>query len=928
MARSGQVRVDITADASGVRRGAADAERSLNRLNHAGSKALKGLGIAAASAGVAIGAGLAAAAAAGTRELIEQEKASGRTANVLKTTGGVANVTTKQVEALSQKLQELTGSQDDVIQSGANVVLAFTKIRNEGAAPLNQIFDRTVAVANDLSVATGKDMTAAALQLGKALNDPIKGLGGLSRAGVQFTQGQKDQIKTMVDHGHQLEAQKLILASVEERFKGAAQAQGKTTEATQKLQRQWEDMSEALAANVLPIVVKVIDYISRHMPQIRRVTQETFAAIQRSIRVAMDWIDANVVPTIRKIVVGAQRFWDKFGADITAVFGFILRTVKRALVVLREIIELALAVLRGDWHEAWSSLKTIVRTTFAGIFDFLRTIPRRMASVGNQIGKALSNAIISALDGVGQSIVNKITSQIPGGSFSLRNIPGLPNLNQPLTNLFPASGAMLPGTYQGKDTMLTRVAPGEAILNPRQQEMLGGRDRIIKVLRATGGVVGGTGFAAGGVVGDAYERAVSKLGTSYRYGVWDCSKFATYVAGVNVGGSTASAWPSSKETTTSAGYGILWGFRNNASDDVYNGGPDEHMGVGIMTPNGTYRWFDNGGGGVQSDANSARWEHVRVPAGLEGVRIGSEGGIDTKANTRGKGRTLTPLQNVTRLLRASGAFGKVGAHSLLAKSLLSGAPDLSSGDAPGFSSRQQRSITSAGREAGAQARKDRKPPEEVSAAIDEAERVAEIAILRRQRGDAIRARAKLREAKADTYKAFVKLGRKKVGESGRAAKRKLMAIFRTKLRALDSEISEATEEIAQLDDRLQELKDQPSIDAYNKSFDIPPPAPGDPGDPGDPGTTDTSSISPDAQAAIDQANTRAATATRGAALSDALSRTLFNSGTIDPGAGFVTVNINTLHPGDPQIQGEVARWVVGALGGQGSVPTSAYAAGV
>jgi hypothetical protein len=39
------------------------------------------------------------------------------------------------------------------------------------------------------------DMKSSAIQLGKALNDPIKGITALSRVGVSFTQQQKDQIE-------------------------------------------------------------------------------------------------------------------------------------------------------------------------------------------------------------------------------------------------------------------------------------------------------------------------------------------------------------------------------------------------------------------------------------------------------------------------------------------------------------------------------------------------------------------------------------------------------------------------------------------------------------------------------------------------------------------------------------------------------------
>ena len=41
----------------------------------------------------------------------------------------------------------------------------------------------------------GQDLSQATIQLGKALNDPIKGLSALTRVGIQFTEQQKKEIK-------------------------------------------------------------------------------------------------------------------------------------------------------------------------------------------------------------------------------------------------------------------------------------------------------------------------------------------------------------------------------------------------------------------------------------------------------------------------------------------------------------------------------------------------------------------------------------------------------------------------------------------------------------------------------------------------------------------------------------------------------------
>ena len=173
----------------------------------------------------------------------------------------------------------------------------------------------------------------------------------------------------------------------------------------------------------------------------------------------------------------------------------------------------------------------------------------------------------------------------------------------------------------------------------------GGRGTISSIFAQTGGRIGGRSFAQGGYVGAAYQRAVGKLGTDYSYGKWDCSKFATYAAGVNVGGTTATAWANSSPATGDEP--IVWGFRRNGGGSTYDGGRDEHMGIKIAG-----RWFDNGSNGVESNADSARWQAIRVPKGLENLS-------DTGTSTAGAPQ-LTDFQQLTRTL----ARGGVGAKSV------------------------------------------------------------------------------------------------------------------------------------------------------------------------------------------------------------------------------------------------------------------------
>jgi hypothetical protein len=140
------------------------------------------LGNLAKTAGVAAGvAGIGAVAytlKTGLKEWTESTKVAAQTRAVIKSTGGVANVTAKQVSGLSTALMKKSGTDDEAIASGENLLLTFKNIRNEVGRG-NDIFTQATKATLDLSVAFHKDMHSSAILVGKALNDPIKGLTAL-----------------------------------------------------------------------------------------------------------------------------------------------------------------------------------------------------------------------------------------------------------------------------------------------------------------------------------------------------------------------------------------------------------------------------------------------------------------------------------------------------------------------------------------------------------------------------------------------------------------------------------------------------------------------------------------------------------------------------------------------------------------------------
>jgi hypothetical protein len=224
----------------------------------------------------------------------ESAEVTALTRNAIKTTGGAANLTAKQVGNLATAISNKTGIDDEQIQANENVLLTFTKVRNE-VGKGNQVFSRATGLAQDMAKVLKTDASGATLQLGKALNDPIKGITALSRAGVSFTGQQKNQIKALVKSGDTLKAQKIILAEVGKEFGGAAAA---AATPMQKLRVTLGNIGEAIGARLLPFIDRGATAIGGFVKGMQTGVGPggVFAAKMREIGT---FLQVNVIPALQ-----------------------------------------------------------------------------------------------------------------------------------------------------------------------------------------------------------------------------------------------------------------------------------------------------------------------------------------------------------------------------------------------------------------------------------------------------------------------------------------------------------------------------------------------------------------------------------------------------------------------------------------------------
>lgn len=173
------------------------------------------------SLSIGITAPVAAFAAVSLQAFGESAQAIGQVEAALTSTENAANKTIEGLKETAKSLSEISTFDDDEILGKVTAnLLTFTSVAGDQ-------FDKAQLAIVNLSTRLGTDLQSATLQVGKALNDPVAGLTSLKKAGIQFSEEQKNLIKNFAETNQLAKAQDVILAELERQFGGSAQAAAK-----------------------------------------------------------------------------------------------------------------------------------------------------------------------------------------------------------------------------------------------------------------------------------------------------------------------------------------------------------------------------------------------------------------------------------------------------------------------------------------------------------------------------------------------------------------------------------------------------------------------------------------------------------------------------------------------------------------------------
>lgn len=244
--------------------------------------------------------GITLAAAFALRKTIQNTADAQQSINqleaVIESTGGAAGVTVRELDEMADALQRVTRFSDEATQGAQAVLLTF---RNLGS----DVFERATEITLDLAQALGTDLNSAAIQVGKALNDPAIGLTALSRSGITFSDTQADLIKNLFEVGKQAEAQTLILDELELQFGGSARAAREDLGgALAFVKNQLDDFFE-VGTQGSAAYVDGLNAIGDAIPQVKQGLSEFLGGIQLLA------VDAAIA--FARVEVGIARILDK-----------------------------------------------------------------------------------------------------------------------------------------------------------------------------------------------------------------------------------------------------------------------------------------------------------------------------------------------------------------------------------------------------------------------------------------------------------------------------------------------------------------------------------------------------------------------------------------------------------------------------------------
>lgn len=348
-------------------------KKGLSSLQSFGKAAGVAVGAAVVAGGVAL-ANFAKESITAAEGVQQANNRLGQVAESMGLFGDQTQAVTDRLIKYAEANEINLGTDAELIKSTQAKLLTFQNLAAT-ADDAGGAFDRATIAALDLAAAGFGSAETNATQLGKALQDPVKGLTALTRSGVTFTEEQKNMIKALVESGDVLTAQDMILQAIEQQVGGTAEA---TATASEKMSLAFQNIYEQVGMALLPAFEAMLPTVTEELaPALADLAEEAvpflIGVMEGLTQAIKDMTDPSTnlggamenLSTAIGLVFDAmsdssdksQQFSDSMGVVVEGI-AWVTTTIASVLAGFQGFAYAMDQASKGNWGEVWRFLTT------------------------------------------------------------------------------------------------------------------------------------------------------------------------------------------------------------------------------------------------------------------------------------------------------------------------------------------------------------------------------------------------------------------------------------------------------------------------------------------------------------------------------------------------------------------------------------------
>jgi phage-related protein len=262
---------------------------------------------------------------------------------------------TNRVSAYAESLEKTVAVDADVIKATQTKLATFGEL-TKSVGKADGAFDRATKAALDLAAAGFGTAEGNAVQLGKALQNPIKGIAALAKSGVTFTDSEKEKIKALTESGKLLEAQEMILKAVEGQVGGTAEASASSFD---KMKFSLAGVSDTFGEMLLPVIDAVAPKLAafsewaQKNPGLMKIAVITIGALTAAVvalNIAMSLNPVSlIVIGIGLLIAGLAVAYTKF-EGFRKIVNLVFDGIKFGFEILMAYFKTLLGVYKGIFN--------------------------------------------------------------------------------------------------------------------------------------------------------------------------------------------------------------------------------------------------------------------------------------------------------------------------------------------------------------------------------------------------------------------------------------------------------------------------------------------------------------------------------------------------------------------------------------------------